>query len=445
MPLKEYSLPEEVWIHAFTFLSTRDKHSVRATCRYFREVLDKNVYLWKDFSVVLNDFSRYNRGFWRTLARRNVRTLVLREGKKKYLRPLPDALPSVTGVALDYWSEPQPLDTLARFSKLTSLSFHNSQCPLDLCPLLQLLSLQVTRLSVCNVKLRSPTVQFISTVSKMRNLTQLLHHHDGTERIPLRAFHDLLSGLPRLQHLSWEMVAHRSLPDNFFSPPSVQQQLEGPRPLPLSSLELLNYDTLVTRAALAPLAGLRRLSVLHLYSVPGPQCHLCTWLLALPRLTHLSVHGGHRLGAWADCLPQSVVGLTLCVDLTLDDLVVLGARLPQLQHLHLEPWGATGYVALVPELFPQLRTLKIRHHNVPESDFLGLALLDKLHHLEVLDWYCGHRRPAEGHTHIRQAGGHASTSPRLSNLIAQLRHLTNNRVHITPKRQQDPLLCQCLS
>jgi hypothetical protein len=156
--------------------------------------------------------------------------LVLREGKKKYLRPLPDALPSVTGVAVDYWSEPQPLDTLARFSKLTSLSFHNSQCPLDLCPLLQLLSLQVTRLSVCNVKLRSPTVQFISTVSKMRNLTQLLHHHDGTERIPLRAFHDLLSGLPRLQQLSWEMVAHRSLPDHFFSPPSVQQQLEGQAP-----------------------------------------------------------------------------------------------------------------------------------------------------------------------------------------------------------------------
>ena len=70
--------------------------------------------------------------------------------------------------------------------------------------------------------------------------------------------------------------------------------------------------------------------------------------------------GGHRLGAWAACLPRSVVGLTLCVDLTLDDLVVLGARLPLLQHLHLEPWGATGYVALVPELFPQLRTLKIR-------------------------------------------------------------------------------------
>ena len=230
MPLKEYSLPEEVWIHAFTFLSTRDKHSIRATCRYFREVLDKNVNLWKGFSVVLNDFSRYNRGFWRTLARRNVRTLVLREGKKKDVRPLPDALPSVAGVAVECWSDPQPLDSLARFSKLTSLSFHNSQCPLDLCPLLQLLCLQVTRLSVCNVKLRCPAVQFVSAVSKMRNLARFVHHHDGTERIPLRAFHDLLSGLPRLQHLSWEMVAHRSLPDHFFSPPPGQQQQQQQQP-----------------------------------------------------------------------------------------------------------------------------------------------------------------------------------------------------------------------
>ena len=80
---------------------------------------------------------------------------------------------------------------------------------------------------------------------------------------------------------------------------------------------------------------------------------------------------------------------------------------------------------------------------MPESDFLGLALLDKLHHLEVLDWYCGHYRPAEGHAPAHMRPGAAST--RLSNLIAQLRLRTDNRVHITPKRQQDPLLCQCLA
>lgn len=76
------------------------------------------------------------------------------------------------------------------------------------------------------------------------------------------------------------------------------------------------------------------------------------------------------------------------------------------------------------------------HHNVSEGDFLGLALLDKLHHLEVLDWYCSLQRPAECY---------APSSPRLPHLIGRLRHLTNNRVHVTSKRHQDPLLCQCLS
>lgn len=134
----------------------------------------------------------------------------------------------------------------------------------------------------------------------------------------------------------------------------------GPPALPLSSLELVNYDAEVSPEVLAPLRALRRLAVCHLYSVPGPRCHLRAWLLALPRLARLSVHGGHRLGAYADCVPESVVGLKLCVDLTLEDLEVLGGRLPRLQHLHLEPWGTAGTVGLLPRLFPQLRTLHIR-------------------------------------------------------------------------------------
>ncbi|KAJ3613627.1 hypothetical protein NHX12_019873 [Muraenolepis orangiensis] len=435
MPLRQYSLPEDVWIHVFTFLSVQEKHSVRATCRYFGDVLDQHVHLWRDFSVVLSHLSRYDRGFWRTLGRRDVRMVVLRGGKRKHLQRLLDRLPAVTGVAVTGWPEPQ-LDPLARFSRLTTLAFHNSQCPLDLVPVLRLLAPQVTQLSVCNVKLRCPVVLFLGVVSTMRNLTRLLYHHDGAERVPLRAFRNLLAALPSLQHLSWEMVGYRSLPDNFFTPPAEQQQLSGHQALTLSSLELQNYDTEVSEEALGPLSGLQHLSIFHLYSVPGPRCHLRTWLLSLHTLTHLSVHGGHRLGAYADCVPESVVGLTLCVDLSLEDLVVLGGRLPHLQHLHLEPWGTTGYVALVPQLFPQLRTLKIRHHNVSEGDFLGLALLDKLHHLEVLDWYCSLQRPAECY---------APSSPRLPHLIGRLRHLTNNRVHVTSKRHQDPLLCQCLS
>lgn len=59
----------------------------------------------------------------------------------------------------------------------------------------------------------------------------------------------------------------------------------------MSDLHLMNYDASVTPDVLQPLLGLRSLSVFHLWSVPGPICHLQTWLTALTRLHSLSVHG----------------------------------------------------------------------------------------------------------------------------------------------------------
>lgn len=61
--------------------------------------------------------------------------------------------------------------------------------------------------------------------------------------------------------------------------------------LQLSDLQLLNYDAVVTQEVLRPLSRLRSLSIYHLYSVPGPICHLQTWLTSLPQLRSLSVHG----------------------------------------------------------------------------------------------------------------------------------------------------------
>lgn len=72
------------------------------------------------------------------------------------------------------------------------------------------------------------------------------------------------------------------------------------------------------------------------------------------------VSGGHPLGAYADFLPTSIRSLMLCVDMTATDLRALGMKLPELQCLHLEPWGDSGLVGLVPQLFPRLRTLRIR-------------------------------------------------------------------------------------
>lgn len=71
--------------------------------------------------------------------------------------------------------------------------------------------------------------------------------------------------------------------------------------------------------------------------------------------------GGHPLAMYADFLPSSLLSLTLCVDLQPEDLQVVSQRAPHLQHLHLEPWSSSSnLVRLLPQLFPNLRTLRIR-------------------------------------------------------------------------------------
>lgn len=171
----------------------------------------------------------------------------------------------------------------------------------------------------------------------------------------------------------------------------------GGRDLHLSDLHLLNYDAVVTQNVLQPLSRLRSLSIFHLYSVPGPTCHLQTWLMSLPQLCSLTVYGesehllwlhlnsnrnvsfrlghkrsdvtitllcpigGHPLAAYANYLPSSLLSLTLCVDLEPEDLQVVSLRVPHLEYLHLEPWSSSSnLVRLLPQLFPHLRTLHIR-------------------------------------------------------------------------------------
>lgn len=208
--------------------------------------------------------------------------------------------------------------------------------------------------------------------------------------------------------------------------------------LQLTELQLLNYDAVVTEDALRPLSRLRSLSIVHLYSVPGPTCHLQTWLTSLPRLCSLSVHGGHPLSAYANFLPASLHSLSLCVDLEPEDLYVVSTRVPHLQHLHLEPWSsASNLVRLLPQLFPQLLTLRIRHRHVSDQDFLHLQQLHCLHTLEILDSYYK-PNPKDPTWTIYQP------SPHLVQLISDLQRQTNHRVQVITSSVRNPIACHCI-
>ncbi|GLD69046.1 uncharacterized protein AKAME5_002035900 [Lates japonicus] len=424
-------LPAELWLQVFSFLSWRDKLSVRCTCSHFRHLLDKSPPLWRGFSIVLRHFSKYNRPFWRSLAQRHVGSVSVRSGKKKHLRQLSTWLPALHALRLDDWRE-GGVDELKLFHRLQRLSITSCSSPLKNLDFLFPLSRQLTQLSLCNVQLTCASSHLLAAVSQLTRLTSLVLHHDGSLRVPTLS--GVLTHLTQLKHLSWTMITYRTLSHDFFSP----AHLTGGSTLKLSDLQLLNYDAVVTQDVLQPLSRLHSLSIFHLYSVPGPTCHLQTWLSSLPQLRNLSVHGGHPLAVYADFLPSSLLSLTLCVDLQPEDLQVVSLRAPHLEHLHLEPWSSSSnLVRLLPQLFPHLRTLRIRHHHVSDADFLQLQQLWHLDTLEVLDSYY-RPDPTDPSLVVYEP------SPRLLQLISDLQKLTNHRVRVITSSHRDPLACHCV-
>ncbi|XP_026164214.1 uncharacterized protein LOC113131310 [Mastacembelus armatus] len=424
-------LPAELWLQVFSFLPWRDKLSVRCTCRHFRHLLDKSCHLWRGFSVVLRNFSRYNRPFWRSLAQRHVGIVLVRSGKRKHLRQLCTWLPALEALRLHDWRE-VGVGELKHFRQLQHLSITSCSTQLKNPDFLFPLSRQLTKLSLCNVQLTCSASHLLAAVSQLTRLTSLVLHHNGTLRVPTLS--GVLAHLSELKHLSWTMITYRALSRDFFS----SAHLSGGSALQLSALELLNYDAVVTQDVLQPLSRLRSLSVFHLYSVPGITCHLQTWLTSLPQLCSLSVHGGHPLSAYVDFLPSSLISLTLCVDLQPEDLQVVSLRAPHLEHLHLEPWSSSyNLVRLLPQLFPHLRTLRIRHHNVSDEDFLHLQQLQHLDTLEILDSYY-RPDPADPSWVVNEP------SARLLQLISDLQTLTNHRVRVITSSHRDPLTCHCV-
>lgn len=424
-------LPPELWVQVFSYLSWRDKLTVRSTCTPFRQLIDKSRPLWRGFSVVLKDFSRYNRPFWRSLDQRQVCRVSLRSGKRKQLKELHTWLPILQVLRLEDWKEGS-IDELKLFSQMWSLSVTSCSVPLKNLDFLLPLKLQLTQLSICYVEITCTASHLLATISQLTRLKSLVLHHNGTLRVPTLS--ELLTHLCELRYLSCTMISYKMLPQDFFSP----AQSTGGTALKLSDLQLLNYDAVVTQEVLQPLSNLHSLSVFHMYSVPGPTCHLQTWLTSLPQLRSLCVHGGHPLAVYADSLPSSLLSLTLCVDLQLEDLQVVSLRAPHLEHLHLEPWGtSSNLVRLLPQLFPRLRTLRIRHQNVSDADFLSLSQLWLLDTLEVLDSFY-RPDPSDPSWVVYEP------SPRLQQLISDLQVQTNHRVQVITSSHRDPLTCDCV-
>ncbi|XP_075952484.1 uncharacterized protein LOC142954985 [Anarhichas minor] len=371
-------LPSEIWNHVFGYLSPADKFSARASCKYFRKLVDHGS-LWKDWSVVLG-FRKgtYNSRFWATLRRRKVTSVVIRSTKAKDWKQLSLSLPSLTTVVMDQSSQAS-LDCIKDFPHLKRLAIRSSHTSLLLDASTVLQPQQLTQLSMCDVTFPTAGMDgFMSAVSQFTNLTSLVCHQMGIFEETIWMVHSILDRLPKLKHLSLSFVQTRRS----------HQETPERRPSPDGH-------------------------------------HLRTWLSDLPQLSTLVIAKGPPVKKYVTSIPATVTGLRLCVaGLSSEDMAAVAVQVPHLLHLHIDPWPSHlgARTAQIPQLFPKLKSLKLRHEHVPERDFLHLHQLQDLEYLEILD-----------------------SRPQLSKLADKLQALTKYRLQVmTSPHRRDVLSCPCV-
>nr|XP_015206061.1 PREDICTED: uncharacterized protein LOC107077779 [Lepisosteus oculatus]XP_015206062.1 PREDICTED: uncharacterized protein LOC107077779 [Lepisosteus oculatus]XP_015206063.1 PREDICTED: uncharacterized protein LOC107077779 [Lepisosteus oculatus] len=428
MPVSALQLPQEVWVHVFSFLTDKEKGDIRATCRYFRRLIDLPS-LWKSSPAVVKRISAGSSGFWTTLRRRRTGSVLVKAGVTQW-EQLATSLPWLTALAIEQCRNDSVLQTLQRFRKLKRLVMRGFHCTSTLPSLLAPLQ-QLTHLTLCEPHC-SQTVELIAGVSQLTNLRSLVFH-EGLKPIPKQSFQDMLGRLPHLKELSLKVeTSPFPLPADYFALPRVAPEKTEPHAtsLGLTRLELLNYrDSVLSQTSIEQLSSLQSLAIyFHPEAVASGSCHLETLVRELPCLTELTVARGYPFSVYVRSIPPSLKSLSLSrVAVSAKDMKTLGSRTAGLRHLQMDmctsdrQWSVLDF----PQFFPQLRTLQLRHCNVAVEELVGLAKLRHLEKVAVLD------------AHLCDGGT-------LQRTFQKLKSLTDNRLQILHSLLPlDPMACSC--
>lgn len=418
------TLPPEVWTNVFGYLPMADRSSVRASCKYFKKLVD-HWSLWRGWSVVLDTKTLYNSQFLATLRRRRMASVLVRSSSSndKKLQLIASSLPEVSTVVMEHCPVLKS-SNLQLFLNLSRLAIRDS----DISQLLLASAVcrpeLLTHLSLCGVK-TPPT--FRTDISPFTNLVSLVHHEPDTPTKPFQAANYFRVQHPKLKHLSLSSRSHFAHPAPDFVP-------HEPVGASLSSFELISaVDYMLHVDAMKVMPDLKSLAVIYRESsrkmqellLPFDSC-MAHWLRDLRHLSTLTIVEGPQVKTYASFIPPTVTSLTLCVrDLSPEDLEVMALQVPNLLHLHIDPWPSFlgTHTAKIPKLFPKLRTLKLCHEHVPEEYFLQLHRLQDLETLEVLD-----------------------SRPQFSGLAEKLRALTDYRLRVIMSRPDRGVMsCPCVS
>lgn len=402
--------PAEVWTHIFSYLSAAEKSSIRASCTYLRKVID-HPSLWRDWSVVL-DFSSvsYDTFFWETLRRRKVTSVVVRNYRPQHINVVASSLPAVTILVMDGFTG-GALRYLKDFKNVNSLAIRNVHAVSIQRVTTEFLSQQLTHVSLCNILLTD-----LSALCHLKNLTSFVYH-EMNWKVTNTKMKPILAALPKLEHLSLY--------------PTIQwtSGLEEckPQTCQLTSLEILGSGSLLPTSKMKWLSQLKRFAVVY-EDVPPKTLgteFVSKWLSQLPDLSTLVVVRGPPIETYVSSIPVTLTDLTLRDSrFSLEDMAAVAARMPNLQRLQLDTWPSHlgAKASQIPKLFPNLKSLKIRHEHIPEKNFLDLHQMRKLEKLEIVD-----------------------SHPELPALVRKLRILTNDRFRVLiPPYQRDVLSCSCV-
>lgn len=196
--MEKFSLPEEVWVHVFHFLSIPDKLSVRSSCRYFMKLIDRPI-LWKNTTLYIEKIRLFTPHSWRTLSNRKISSVVVLQTNIKEWKQLALRLPWIHSITVNVCCS-SDLNSFSEFKNLKRLVLRRCVCP----SLTSLSTLRhLSHLSLCEV-ICAPTSDIINALSQLCNLTSL-HYHACSKPIPAAAFYSLLQRMTKLKHLSLKM------------------------------------------------------------------------------------------------------------------------------------------------------------------------------------------------------------------------------------------------
>uniref|UniRef100_A0A671M8X1 Im:7136021 n=1 Tax=Sinocyclocheilus anshuiensis TaxID=1608454 RepID=A0A671M8X1_9TELE len=326
--LIQLTLPDEIWIHVFGFLSDRDKLNVRLSCTYFKRLID-HWSLWKDSIIVLQKL--YDSHFWKTLCQRKIKSIVVQKATAKVLQQTVAWLPWIGSVTLVQCSDGTALVTLGALKHLQSLTS-------------SLLSLrQLTHLCLCEVR-RASISEISAAISQLVNLTTL-KYHDDKNPIHKTALHGMLGRLPNLKHLSLRLGPNIWTSRYVcFEERKIRGRNEERIFTFLDSLELLNYeDPCLSSVAFNGLSSLTKLTVHYKQWHENTNfCCLTKWLQGLNVLSELNI----------SCKYEK----------NLESVRIMGEQVPDLLHLHLDLrcHNICDVITEMPQIFPKLQILKVR-------------------------------------------------------------------------------------